>query len=231
MGPSLWNHLAAAGDNQRRLFILGACVLCFLLFRALRRSDPEEPESVTIQSEREEDSRRAPESPGPEPPSEDVRPPDIVPLPIGAQAPEFALPSLAGEQRSLRSLLDQGKTILLLFSSPYCEPCRALSPKIGQWIRQYDQSLNIVVVSRGAPKDNLAKLKDLEASRVLLQKAFEISEAYGCTATPAAVVVGADGLVRSDLMVGGETIKELIASATGAEAPSERPSGQAIGSG
>jgi peroxiredoxin/uncharacterized membrane protein YphA (DoxX/SURF4 family) len=208
MGPGVWKHLALAGGNERRLFLLGACVVCFLLFRAVHPSEPAEPASVPLE----------PESADNRPDGDDVQqtenpaPREIVPLPIGSPAPEFALPGITGEKRSLKALVEQGKAVLLVFSSPYCDPCRALAPNIGHWMRERQDSLNIVVLSRGGVKDNLTKLKELEVSRVLLQPDFEVSEAYGCSATPAAVLVGADGLIQSDLVVGGEAIKELIAS-------------------
>jgi peroxiredoxin/uncharacterized membrane protein YphA (DoxX/SURF4 family) len=197
LGPSVWVHLESAGSDERRLFLLGACVVSFLLFRAVRRIEPAEPE---------------PESMDDRPEAENFAPREIVPLPIGSPAPEFALPGMTGEKRSLKALVEQGKAVLLVFSSPYCDPCRALAPKIGHWMRERQDSLNIVVLSRGDVKDNLTKMKDLEISRVLLQPDFEVSEAYGCSSTPAAVLVGTDGLIQSDLVVGGEAIKELIAS-------------------
>jgi peroxiredoxin/uncharacterized membrane protein YphA (DoxX/SURF4 family) len=208
VGPSVWRHLASAGSDERRLFLLGACVVCFLLFRAIRRIEPAEPESVDLEPESADDRPKDHDSQQTENPA----PREIVPLPIGSPAPEFALPGITGERRSLKALVDQGKAVLLVFSSPYCDPCRTLAPKIGHWMRERQDSLNIVVLSRGDVKDNLTKLKDLEVSRVLLQPDFEVSEAYGCSATPAAVLVGADGLIQSDLVVGGEAIKELIAS-------------------
>lgn len=204
IGPSLGKHIASAGDNERRLFIVAACIMAFLFFRALRHSQPEEPE---------------PEEPDGDQPElvveESPAPANLVPidgLPIGTPAPEFALPNITGENRSLQSLREPGKTICLMFSSPHCNSCVALLPHIRSWMNEHRDSLNIVVVSRGTAKDNLAKLKDLDASRVLLQPAFEVSESYGVTATPAAVLVGADGLIQSHLVVGREEIKQLISS-------------------
>jgi hypothetical protein len=54
----------------------------------------------------------------------------------------------------------------------------------------------------------------VDGSRVLLQREFELSESYGVTATPAAVLVGPDGLIRSALAVGREDIEKLISSST-----------------
>jgi peroxiredoxin len=223
MGPSLPVYLTSAEDNERRVFIVAACVLCFLFLRALRQSERAEPESVASESPAVE-AERIVESPGAPEPDRERTPPEraaarrIVAtetgLSVGTPAPEFALPSITGQTRSLQSLREQGKTICVLFSSPYCESCQALVPNISGWMRDYEESLNIVVVSRGTAKENLAKLKDFEVSRVLLQQEFEVSEMYGCTATPAAVLVGTDGLIQSQLVVGREEIKQLISSAS-----------------
>jgi peroxiredoxin len=229
--------VASAGDSERKLFIFAACAFCFLLFRALRRHEQPEPENVD-ESESVDESVPAPEPdrqlpsplatparrvpfngngaqhrpPVPKRQPEITLPRNITPLAIGATAPEFELPGVSGQSCSLRSLVEQGKTICLIFSSPYCDSCRALVPNIAAWMREHEQWLNIVVISRGTAQENLTKLKNLEASRILLQPAFELSEAYGVSATPAAVLIGSDGLVQSRLVEGGLEIKELISS-------------------
>jgi len=75
----------------------------------------------------------------------------------------------------------------------------------------------IVLISRGSVQDNLAKVKGFEPSRVLLQRDSEVAEAYDCNTTPAAVLVGEDGLIRSELAVGGVAIKQLLSSCQKAE--------------
>ena len=210
-GPSLWEHLTSAGANERRVFILAACLAGFLLFRALQKSENAEPESVTMESHAERES----------PPSESSQREGYAPgkihangigLPVGTQAPEFELPDIAGQMHSLDSFREAGKDIFLVFSSPYCESCQALVPDLSRWMRDHRESLNIIVVVRGTAKENLAKLKDIDISRVLLHPGFEVAEAYDCTATPSAVLIGADGRIQSDLAVGVATIRRRIAS-------------------
>ncbi len=58
-GPSLWAHLAMADGIERRVFIVAACVACFLFFRALRDSQHAETESVTIEPRPVRESQRA----------------------------------------------------------------------------------------------------------------------------------------------------------------------------
>jgi uncharacterized membrane protein YphA (DoxX/SURF4 family)/peroxiredoxin len=213
-GPSLWRHLAAAGDNERRLFLVAACVMCFLALRALRRRDPATPESASDDSQSVAEQPAAPDTPYPR---------EMSPLqeilqegmgwPIGTQAPEFSLSDITGEKCSLQSLRDNGRTICLVFSSPHCASCVALWPFLSGWAREYDRALSIVVISRGASTENLAKQNNLDASRVLLQLEFEMSDAYGVTATPAAVLIGTDGRIQSRLAVGRDDIHQLISSA------------------
>ena len=218
VGPPLWKHLASAGDDERRIYIVAACVLLFLLFRALRRTEEEEqPESVATET-----VDRAPQA------LDDSAPPrPVIPetgLPIGTPAPEFELASMTGPPRSLQSLRDQGKTIVMVFSTPHCEPCRALWPHLSRWMREHEVPLNIVVVSRGLAKETLAKLKEFELSRVLAQREFEISEMYGITSTPAALLIGTDGLIRSEIAVGRAAIQELITNAVNVASEDEATS-------
>ncbi len=211
-GPPLWQHLASAGDDERRFFLIAACAMCFLIFRALRRKDPEqEADSTAVDGE---DSAQAETD---IPAAERQLDPELQKIletgtgwPIGTPAPDFTLTDITGQQCSLQSLRDKGRTICLIFSSPFCEPCRALWPSITRWARDHDQALNLIVISRGSAAENLAKQNDFELSRVLVQPGFELSEAYGVSATPAAVLVGADGLIQSQLAVGRDDIRQLI---------------------
>src|SRR5262249_37967977 len=139
------------------------------------------------------------------------RSPMGIGLPIGTAAPEFELPGISGEKRSLQSLREQGD-VLLVFSSPFCESCAALVSNLVRWMREMEGLPNIVLVNVGTAQDNLAKLQEFDTSRVLLQPNFEVAEKYDCGTTPTAVLVGADGLIRSLLAVGGTAIKQLLSS-------------------
>jgi len=236
-GADAWAWLTTLSSDERKAALIAAAVIVFLFFRLLDRA---RPQSQPIESQRDsdgEDSDREDEDlvweeraapvrrpaparqPAPEQHiarAEDAAPPRPSPqgigLPVGTPAPEFELPGITGQKHSLQSLRAQGRDLLLVFSSPYCEPCHALAPKLARWTREMEGSLNIVLVSRGSVRDNLAKLKEFDPSRVLLQRDFEISEAYDCTATPTALVVGVDGLIRTELAVGREAIQQLVES-------------------
>src|SRR5205085_2060733 len=69
-------------------------------------------------------------------------------LPVGSLAPFFELPNPAGETVSLTSLTQLGSPVLLIFSEPRCNPCKALWPAILQWNAEHRSVLTIAVVSR-----------------------------------------------------------------------------------
>lgn len=234
-GPEVWAWVSTLNSDERKVVFLVGLLVIFFYFRLLKPARPQsQPIESLLGSDSEEEDFWA-DDPTPVPAAAERQPaparrrvpvPAASPaeeapahpgaqgigLPVGSPAPEFELPGINGEKRSLQSLRAQGKDLLLVFSSPYCEPCHALAPKLGRWSREMEGTLNVYLVSRGTVRDNLAKLKEFDPSRILLQRDFEVSEAYDCNATPTAVVIGADGLIRSELAVGRETIQQLLAS-------------------
>ena len=220
-GPGLWAWLSTLNSDGRKAALISASVVAFVFFRMVDRSRPQsQPIEVEEAAEEEEEDDR-PEPPRRSAPARRPRPaepPELPPstakgvgLAIGTPAPAFELPAMTGERRSLAALREQGRDILLVFSSPFCTPCTALAPKLARWAREAEPLLEIFIVSRGHPRDNAAKLKEFDPSRVLLQRNFEISDAYDCNATPTGVVVGADGLIRTELAVGRDAIQQLVA--------------------
>jgi uncharacterized membrane protein YphA (DoxX/SURF4 family)/thiol-disulfide isomerase/thioredoxin len=151
-----------------------------------------------------------------EPPSTPAAPDTVLTgngLAIGTLAPGFAISDLEGRPHSLDSLRASGKPVLLVFSSPYCQSCRALAPKLPGLAALHEQAFRMVLISRGSVQQNLAeKTTDPGPLLVLLQQQDEVAEAYDCTSTPAAVVVDADGVIQSQLAVGAPAITQLIAS-------------------
>jgi len=237
-GPDLWAWIASLEGVELKAAVVAACVVSFLflyvLSRARPKREPAQPELPQLESPQPESgdlpllstvddrevaavpsapSPRKQSAPAPEksPPPSRAEPMGIG-LPIGTPAPQFELPGITGEKRSLQSLRERGRDLLLIFSSPFCAPCEALVPNLVRWTREMEGLPKIVLVSRGAARDNLAKLKGFEPSRVLLQRDAEVSEAYDSVTTPAAVLIGEDGLIRSDLAVGGAAIKQLLSS-------------------
>jgi thiol-disulfide isomerase/thioredoxin/uncharacterized membrane protein YphA (DoxX/SURF4 family) len=134
-------------------------------------------------------------------------------LPVGSPAPGFNLSGLYGEALTLEALRAPGKPIMLLFTDPKCGPCTALLPDIGRWQREYAEKLTVSLISRGDPEENRTKSSEHGLTGVLLQKDWEISEAYRAKGTPSAVIVRPDGTIGSSVVAGSEAIKDLVARA------------------
>jgi len=140
-------------------------------------------------------------------------------LPVGDEAPAFSLRGLYGETITLDSLRSSGKSVMLLFTDPGCGPCTALLPEIRRWQRDHSEELTISLVSRGGLEANRAKATEHGLRSVLLQKDWEVSEAYQVGGTPSAVLVGPEGKVNSSVASGPDAIRGLVAHLLRPQAP------------
>lgn len=131
-------------------------------------------------------------------------------LPIGVRAPIFTLEDIYGETLTLDGLRASGRPVMLLFIDPECGPCAALLPDIGRWKRKHTEKLSIVLISRGNAEENRAKVSEHGLDKVLLQKDWEVSEAYGVEGTPSAILIQPDGTVGSPLAIGVANIRALV---------------------
>jgi len=217
LGPDLWAWFITLGIQQRKIAVIAACALGFVFFRLLERS---RPKSAALESQPPaiddiDDKETLAEPASPPRSQQPVRTKKVVAgigLPIGTTAPEFDLPGLNGERWSLHALREKHQDLMLIFTSPYCEPCQALAPLLVRWIREMNGLPQVVLISRGTVADNLARLKEFGTLTVLLQPDFEVAEAFDISSTPTAVLVSADGLIRSDLAMGAIAIKQLFST-------------------
>src|SRR5262249_34686510 len=151
-GPGVLGWLEPLEPTSRILATIGAVIACFLAALTvlagwliiLQRRLLARLEGIEAQLEEGTPAaaRRA-----------ETRPPDKG-LPIGAPAPAFVLPDLAGTPRSLAALLEARRPVLLLFGSSGCDPCAALAPDLVRWQREHAVLVSVVIVSSGTPEEN-----------------------------------------------------------------------------
>src|SRR4051794_34227024 len=67
-------------------------------------------------------------------------------VPVGADAPAFALKDLHGEIVSLAALRERGQPVLLMFMSASCGPCAAFIPTIQQWQQTLGGRLTMAII-------------------------------------------------------------------------------------
>jgi peroxiredoxin len=132
-------------------------------------------------------------------------------LKAGTRAPDFRLPRLAGGELSLGEL--RGRRVLLVFSSPHCGPCNTVAPELQRFHRHHPE-ISVVMVSRGEPDENRAKVKEHRLTfPVVLQQQWEISRQYAMFATPVAYLINESGVIVQDVAVGVEPILALMEKA------------------
>ncbi len=144
-------------------------------------------------------------------------------LPAGTITPGFRLPQLDGEELALD--VYRGHRVLLVFSSPACEPCNELAPLL-EMRHRTSPDVRIVMISMGGVEENRAKAREHGLSfPVVLQQGLEVSRAYGLFAWPVAYLVDERGVIAADVAWGAPAILDLVddnVAAPEAEGPSLR---------
>ena len=133
-------------------------------------------------------------------------------LKAGEPAPDFRLPRLDGRgELSLDEL--RGDRVLLIFSDPHCGPCNALAPELEKFHRDRRGDIAVVMISRGDPADNRAKVKEYGLTfPILLQQQWEISRRYALFATPIAYIIDDAGMIAHDVARGADAIVDVMAN-------------------
>ncbi len=124
-------------------------------------------------------------------------------------APQFTLPDLDGERRSLDELLEPGRPVALVFTDPGCPACDSLPARLAQLRDERAGELEIVLVTRAGGDGRLERLRGA-AAHVLVQEQHELAAAYAVHAVPSAVLIGPDGRMASALQAGSEAIDALL---------------------
>lgn len=133
-----------------------------------------------------------------------------VPLRIGARAPRFSLPSVDGDVVTLHELLAHDRPCLLVFVAPRCAPCTTLLPEIARWQDTLADRLALVVVSAGDAEEAGALVRQHGLAQVLADAESTVSHAYAVPGTPCALLVAADGTLRSAPAAGQVAIEALL---------------------
>ena len=127
-------------------------------------------------------------------------------------APAFELPDLEGRVVSLQDVLQQHRPVFVAFLSPTCTLCSELVPLLAQWQNDPQHPVSVVVLSTGTREANREKVEGTSLT-VLLQLDGEVAEAYGVQGTPAAFLLGEDGLIAAPAAHGLDAVVGLHAAA------------------
>lgn len=130
---------------------------------------------------------------------------------VGQRAPDFALPSLDGNQIHLSDL--RGKVVLLNFWASWCPPCREEMPALNDlYQKRRDQGFVVLAVNSGEDPNTAQAFvkKGGYTFPVVLDRNSDVGFTYQAVAPPTSYLIDAQGIVR-DRIVGGMTAEIMQA--------------------
>jgi peroxiredoxin len=115
-------------------------------------------------------------------------------LQVGKIAPDFTLPTGAGQDVSLRDFA--GRKVLLVFTQTGCGPCHGIVPALS---RLHDRGEYLVLVVNNGERDDARQWADETGARFLVlgQEKWVVSKKYEVYATPFAFVIDERGVITS----------------------------------
>ena len=116
---------------------------------------------------------------------------------------------------TLAELLEPGRPLALVFTDPGCGPCNALMPELADLERRLAGELTLGVLARGPREQVRAKAEEHGLENVLADEGGQVAAGFEVAATPAAVVIGADGRMSSPLALGSEAVTAAVYGAAG----------------
>lgn len=136
-------------------------------------------------------------------------------LKIGKKAPDFTLPSAAGDQVSLGDFA--GRKVLLVFTQSGCGPCHDIAPELNRLHGKGQHQ--VLVVNNGEGKDTREWADETKAQfPVLAQEKWSISKRYEVYATPFAFLIDEQGVIASKGIAGSAQYLGYVLSGAGLRA-------------
>jgi peroxiredoxin len=132
--------------------------------------------------------------------------PDFSGLPLGSEAPAFALTDLEGQEKTLDDYL--GSPFVVGFFNTDCGYCKDLSPQLGKLPKK---SHPLVLISHGDLDANRTMAtNDKWSCDVVVEEEWDVAAQFKSAGTPSGYLVGADGRIASKQAIGSQALLELL---------------------
>lgn len=128
---------------------------------------------------------------------------------LRAPIPFSALKAPDGTPHTLRELASH-QAVLLLFFSPGCGACLDLMPKVQDWKAQFEPHVRVITVFSldlsQLPEETARQVEGTQMEEVDSSTSMQF-DIYG---RPAAVLLGADGLMAGGPVAGGRAVERFV---------------------
>lgn len=115
---------------------------------------------------------------------------------VGEYAPDFQLPTLKGEPKSLKQL--KGKGVVLNFWGSWCEPCRTEMPALNEIYRRY-QAQGIEVIGINIAETDVTAMQFVKQYQldfpIWMDRDREVVELYQIGPIPSTYLIAPDGKI------------------------------------
>jgi peroxiredoxin len=130
-------------------------------------------------------------------------------LPLGSPAPDFALPTLSGNQMTLSQW--RGQRVLLIFFDPRCGFCREMLPALAALLSDpaMVHPVPLILAAGDATENQKLFEQDQLSGPILLREGTDVTVAYHVGATPAGYLIDEQGHLASELAVGAQELLVL----------------------
>jgi peroxiredoxin/uncharacterized membrane protein YphA (DoxX/SURF4 family) len=136
-----------------------------------------------------------------------VRPPGLV---IGTNAPPFALPLLDGGIVTLESLVQGGRSALMVFARPGCGQCAALIPALARLQESRGKNLRVAVICLGDPESSRRMIGRCTIKIAATDDKAQIARLFRVPGVPSAVLIGPQGAIASETVAGAQALNKLM---------------------
>uniref|UniRef100_C6E4J4 Alkyl hydroperoxide reductase/ Thiol specific antioxidant/ Mal allergen n=1 Tax=Geobacter sp. (strain M21) TaxID=443144 RepID=C6E4J4_GEOSM len=127
---------------------------------------------------------------------------DGWPVSIGSPAPDFRLPTLAGQSKSLSQY--RGKIVLVNFWASWCPYCRDEMPSMDRLLKSFPKG-DLVILAVNVEKRIPEKYRKAPVSFDFLSDASgQVQQRYGANRLPDTFIIDRKGVIRERVTGGIE---------------------------
>jgi Flp pilus assembly protein TadD/peroxiredoxin len=145
-------------------------------------------------------------------------------LQVGAEAPDFRLPSLAGESKTFAELKGEKLTLVVFWSTWSKKSTQALSDLQQLYVKYRDRGLSVIAINADGQTVSAAAMASVKAMVVDLKLEFPVLvdqqlatfHDFGVIALPSTIVLDGERIIKYELsgypLVGSGELKGLVVS-------------------